>query len=107
MECSPCPADTSFIQITFETTCEAGVEWRGPSCLIHRIQATNLSTQALFEFDEELCPLDNRLWSVTPDEPLVENQRRLGDFIEDPGDYAFLVEMRFDLPSAEFEGRVE
>ena len=41
------------------------------------------------------------------DEEKEEAQELLDDFIEEPGDYAFLVEMRFDLPNAEFEGRVD
>lgn len=75
--------------------------------MIRRIHGTNLATGAQVTFDEDLCPQDNRLWSVTPGEPIEQGGRRLDDFIEEPGDYAFSIELRFELPSAEFEGRVE
>ena len=106
-ECSTCPRATSWVYVTLTTTCEAGVEWRGPSCLIRRTTATNLATQAQFVFDPDVCPQNERLWSVVPGEPVEERGWRLEDFIEEPGDYSFLLELRFDLPPAEFEGTVE
>ena len=107
-ECSTCPRATSWVYLTLTTTCEAGVEWRGPSsCLIRRTTATNLATQAKSVFEPDVCPLDDRLWTVVPGEPLEQRGWRADDFIEEPGDYSFLVELRDDLPPGEFEESIE
>ncbi|MEM9463269.1 MAG: hypothetical protein AAGF11_54510 [Myxococcota bacterium] len=111
-ECSPCPRNASFVSITLETTCEAGVEWEGPSCLIRRTTATNIATSAQFAFDEGPCPRDNRLWRVAPDQPLQQLGRRLDEFIEEPADdslanYSLTVELRFELADITFDASVE
>lgn len=106
-ECSPCPRDGSFVYVTLETTCNAGVEWEGPSCLIRRTTATNLATQAQFAFDEGPCPRDNRLWRVAPDEPVQQTGRRLDELTEAPGDHSLTVELRFGLAEVVFDVSVE
>jgi hypothetical protein len=107
VECSPCDLETSYVLITLETACEAGVEWRGTSTLSGHATAVNLATGERFVFDNPLVTLNNELYRVAPNEPHVWGGPRVSWIVSEPGDYSFRVELRFDLMAAEFEGTVE
>ena len=107
-ECDPCPRDASFVLITLETTCEAGVEWQGPSsCLIDLVRATNLATQEESTLDLTECSLDDRLWTVAPGRPIEAGGTLVGEIVDEPGEYAFVAELLYELAPAEFEGTVQ
>jgi hypothetical protein len=106
-ECSPCDLHASAVQITLETTCEAGVEWMGPQHLIDHTTAVNLATGQRFMFENPLGMPAAGLWSVAPGEPVIWVGDRVDLIVTEPGDYSFRVELDFDLMAAEFEGSVE
>ena len=106
-ECDPCPRDASFVLITLETTCEPGIEWQGPSCLIDLIRVRNLATQEESTIDLSLCTLDNRLWMITSGQPIEAGGTPVGDLVNEPGNYEFVAELRHELESAEFDGTVQ
>ncbi len=107
VECSPCSPADSHVLITLETTCEGGVEWSGHARLIDHTSAVNLMTQEHFAFEDPLGAPGELLWHVAPDEPRVVAGPRLDLIVTEPGEYAFRVELLFDLMAAEFEGTIE
>ena len=107
IECDPCPRDASLVWITFETTCEPGVEWIGPSCFIERMRATNLATQEESTFEMTECPVDDILWTVAPGDPIAAGGALVRDVVDDPGEYAFVAELFGGFEPAEFEGTAE
>jgi hypothetical protein len=106
-ECSPCDLEASYVLITLETTCEAGVEWWGSFRFIHHTTAVNLATQEEFSFENPLGEPGESLWHVTPDEPLTQPGPRTDQIVTEPGDYSFRVELLQDLMAVDFEGSVE
>lgn len=106
-ECDPCPRDASFVLITLETTCDPGIEWQGPSCLIDLVKVTNVATQEESTVDITQCSLDNRLWMVAPGQPIEAGGTLVADLVDEPGEYAFVAELRHELDPAEFEGTVQ
>jgi hypothetical protein len=105
--CSPCDLESSYVSITLETSCEAGVEWRGTSTLSGHTTAVNLVTGERFVLDNPLAATDLGLYRVTPDEPHVWGGDPVRWIVNEPGEYSFRVELRFELMAAEFEGTVE
>ncbi len=106
-ECSPCDLETSYVLITLETTCEAGVEWPGAYRLVDHTTAVNLATQERFVYDSQFGQPAEMIWHVSPDEPYVRPGPRVSYIVDEPGDYSFRVELRHELMAAEFEGSVE
>ncbi|MEM9461550.1 MAG: hypothetical protein AAGF11_45720 [Myxococcota bacterium] len=108
IQCDPCPRDTSSVWLTLETTCEPGVEWRSPSiCLIDSLRVTNLATRKESTIDITACSLASMLWTVVPGQPMEASGPSVVELIDEPGEYAFVAELNYELDSAEFEGIVQ
>jgi hypothetical protein len=107
VECSPCDLETSYVLITLETTCEAGVEWVGPFRFIRHTTAVNLATGERFMFENPLSNSDGTLWRVEPGEPSAYPGDSVDLIVTEPGDYSFEVELLHDLMAVEFEGSIE
>ncbi|MCA9708272.1 MAG: hypothetical protein KDK70_20645 [Myxococcales bacterium] len=106
-ECSPCALDGSYVLITLETTCEAGVEWPGTPRLIGPTTAVDLATNERFTFENPFGAPAEQLWRVAPDEPVEWPGPSVDEIVTKPGDYSFRVELLYELMTVEFEGSIE
>jgi hypothetical protein len=106
-ECSPCDLEDSYVLITLETTCEAGVEWPGSYRLIDYATAENLTTGERFLYEAQLGQPAERLWRVAPGEPYTGRGPYTAEIVTEPGNYSFRLELLHELMAVEFEGSVE
>jgi hypothetical protein len=106
-DCSPCGLEASHLLLTLETTCEAGVDWRGSYRIIDYATAENLATGERFMYEVLLGQPAEQLWRVEPGEPLEWPGPNTDELVPGPGDYSFRIELLYDLTAAEFEQGVE